>query len=502
MAKARKKPQTFKFTRLEVHLIYGFRAKPKKGWDAWFSSRLLNGKPRRRAGWTPMYRYQGGPSAVLQYDDFIDGQPMGPVDLLPPNTWKHLKQEHSRVVPVMLSITATVRRDGVGALTLTLTADARPDTLYDIRDLLATMLIAPRTLCGMTSDENDDPEGELAYLAEELAVPETITSKMGPALKRSIEQGQQCFSSAFTLYLGGMAAMLEHTGGRLGWPVDKELELTEFSKSATSGQKSKEAGKESESKPVRILDTQVPYTYVFASTPYQLYKNAFLEEGGDFEKKRQVRKDYTNEIAAILGRWLVVENIPFTSTDYWEAQGLVKEGAFRSLYMNSLVFTTFSKMAAFSLHPDMRTAPDNLQFDKIAMCIPFEPTRQSILRCLEFSRARWHHVISLNRKLDELIEEIVNRRSVSDVLPLRKDIVKLRSQAAIHFEDPLAYLWDATVGSEIAKFLHASIIERLEESTIRKLEMLDKLIEDRVDILKIRDFLNLLKTRTPITDDS
>jgi hypothetical protein len=486
----KKKEKNLIFTGLKVQLIYGFKTEPvdNKKWKEWFSEKLLNGTVRRRAGWTPIYRYLGGPSAVLQFDGFADERSF---KLHPPKEWEGLGCVPYNTISGSLEKFVTIRRDGLGALTLVFTL-SNNESKYKVHDLLAMLLVAPRTLCGYTSTSEGTmrPILELARLKIEPDLPKKVTNKLNLPLKKNIDDGKQIYSSAFRCYLEGMSELLlyikdEEDKDILSWNVKRELELDDLNQAANN---TKNEPPDSDKKGLKVLDVQVPYMCVFATTPLDIYEKAFLERGNDFEKKRVARKAYSKQIAAILGRWLFEKNIPFASADYWESEGTVKDGVFRSTYMNSIVFTVFSGMVALSILPDLDNAHHLSDFNKKAMRLPFDPTCQSILRCLEFSRTRWHHVISLNRDIDELIKALDLCSGTSQVLEFKNKLLVLRSGTAIHFQDPLSYLWDATVGSKIAKFLHASIINSLEESTTKKLEMLDKLIEDRTAIAKIEDF--------------
>lgn len=148
-------------------------------------------------------------------------------------------------------------------------------------------------------------------------------------------------------------------------------------------------------------------------------------------------------------------------------------------------------MATLTLCPDLSENPNNFN----SMELPLMPTRGSILRCLEFARMRWHSAISLNYYLDQLITDIVERKNSEGILPAMETLIKLRLQAAIHLEDPLSYLWDATVGSEIARTLHSFIIEEIESTIFKKFEMAKRIMEEQVEILKTKDLLSLLEIK-------
>jgi hypothetical protein len=482
------KEEHLEFTQFKVQMIYGFITEPRKGSENWFEKFEKKVKSElnqatMRSGWTPMYRFKNQPTAVIQYR--LPGNQH--YRITPPSIWD-CNGELSNI-SVEVKRWVSIRKDGAGALTLNFFVN-RTDNVHSLNALLALLLLAPRTLFGIETSESStefNQKSELASLLPAVSFPPTAEQNSQPSIA-VLEPSWLNFSSAFKLFVNGMSVFLKETENSLVWS-----ELTEASN--VSGDSIGTVPLYSDE--VYDSDPQIPYMYVLADAPFNQYQEAFLEEGMDFNEKRKAREKYTKDIAAILGRWLIGENIGFASADYWEARGLIKERSFRSLYMNSLVFTTFSGVVTFSLRPDISDEcklPEKYDArDCRAMKLPFEPTSQSIIRCLEFSRMRWHHVLFLNRKLDNLIQEVVDGSATEKLSPKLARLMDLRRQAAIYLEDPFAYLWDATVGSELAKFLHTSIVEELEKSILRKLDMVKQLIEDRLEILKTKDFIDALR---------
>lgn len=468
------------FTEFKVQMIYGFITEPKENFEQWFSEKLQEKKPAMRSGWTPMYRFKNEPTTVLQYRLPEETEYF----ITPPKIW----QINGELCDISVKTGSwiSLRKDGAGAITVNFKVERRNNT-YDMKSLLALLLLAPRSLYGIKTTEEDEgfsAGSELTRLTRpKILIPEAINPNTQAALQW-VKPSWANFSSAFQLFINGMVKFLDSAEGIVEWselecPYNKDAENTESHNV------------------VYDSDPQIPYMYVFATAPFSIYTEAFLEKGSDFIEKRKAREKYTKDIAAILGRWLISENIGYASADYWERRGLIQGNTFRSQYMNSLVFTTFSGAVTFSLKPDLATA--KLQDDTLndtslrAMKLPFTPTSQSIVRCLEFSRMRWHHVLWLNRELDRLIQSVISDSTTQGIIPEFERLIELRRQAAIYLEDPFAYLWDATVGSELAKFLHTHVVEELEKSILRKLNMVKQLIEERLEILKTRDFIEALQ---------
>ena len=496
------KKTTIQFRNLEVNMIYGYALEACPQFQTWFDakSRKLrdSGRQKIRAGWTSFYKMNHGPGETLVFPLAGDFQER---TLVVPPLWSTIEKDRSQgscqPVVVRPSIMATVRRDGLGALTLTMNMNFRgndPEDLYELRDLLAILLLAPRTLVGLENGEvgrsqRPKTNPELARFEPPLDCPNSQElAEWVPeldVLAKSWEQLSCCYRFFTTAMLGFIADI--HRQKRpegLDFQEEDTLQWREFAKDQIFNQEAD-------------TDPQIPYVYVIGNIPYEEYREAFLEENAyDYVKKREKRKQYTKDIAAVLGRWLVENNVPYASADYWERRNLLRDGVFLSTYMNSLVFTIFSGMATLSLQPDLQDPKMAQQYpdaNVAAMKLPFSPTRNSILRCLEFSRMRWHHVLSVSYALDVLIQAVNAEKDVGRIHPYLEKLTDLRGAAAVHFEDPLAHFWDATVGTEIADFMHTSVIERLEECVTRKLDMVKQLLADRFDILRIRDYVQSLE---------
>jgi hypothetical protein len=100
--------------------------------------------------------------------------------------------------------------------------------------------------------------------------------------------------------------------------------------------------------------------------------------------------------------------------------------------------------------------------------------------------------------LDDLVGKVIKRSDPAHFETLLENLTELRAEAASHFLDPLTYLWDATVGSEIAQYLQVNVIEEIEQECISKLQMVGDLIRDKRDVLRIRDLRDSLKAKSRV----
>lgn len=220
--------------------------------------------------------------------------------------------------------------------------------------------------------------------------------------------------------------------------------------------------------------------YVRARAPKDWYQQIF-QVGTHPDEQRQARAKLSRELTAILLRFSVTENAPFIAEEYISQHFPISEGALSTRHVNSEFFVAFSNIAAVSLQSDTER-------DKI----PATNSRQAILRSLELSKMRWHYAIYLNRLLDELARSVVAPGFAEQLFVRLEQLSHVRQRAASNLEDPSIYMYDDHIGSEVANHLRHCYIDDLEASTLRKLEMMDKLYNDQVQLARVRDYKKLL----------
>jgi len=500
-------------------MVYGFVATPKpsiQGQDSfvdWYKRNLEEAEKFRnieRSGWTPMYRLPGGPDVVLQRS-IVEGptdDDSSEIRISYPPFWREPDNSGTDELTASLKFSYALKESGAGALTITLSFQPRKEggigRYYSTKDVLAALLLAPRTEYGLPK------EGSQVYdwfreLAEMFPVVEDWPNS--PLSDRSVLKDLSLpaarlsnFSPAFNLFLFGMGALVRETQRNVSSEPNGRQNLlrwTEF------GEPPAEFGEAAITEPDQETaqnrdctyaiyagarrDPQIPYMYVVGKMPREHYLEAFAEEGLDYMETRLLRSKFTKDIASVLNRWLDSRNIPYASCDHLEREGFTKHGAFVSNYMNSMLFTAFAGTAAITLQPCAEG--DNPVWE-----LPFEPAVHSITRFIEYSRMRWHQGISINRALDDLISEA--RDAGADDMPkLLEVLMQLRLKVARYMQNPITYRWDATVGTDVARYIHERVIGELENSTMQKMDLVKEFMVDRLDVIKATRYAEMINER-------
>jgi len=456
---------TLDFSDIRVSFLYGFALRPDGGTvDAGMELELRSPTQEDLEVWTPMYRL---PKQVEYFQRSFPTTPFPPkrVQVRQPIRWGG----DAHVLVAELTSTASIRRDGFGCLNLSFECPRRDGQTFTVDDVLSLLLIPPRSL-ELGSHDDTIPERASVFVtaseSDDLPLA-SFLDRSGTILSDAWLLCQSSIDSIAKDGFTGPAKWADLDGGGLYGEQPN-------------------------------TDPQIPYALVEVSVPTDLYSEAFLEHRDNVESVRWVRKRYSKDIAAILARWLIPDNVPHASLDYWEARGLVKDGAFRNAYMNSLSFVVFSGLVTLILRPALDASHEGSATE--AAQLPQKPARNSVLRCLEIARTRWHHALWLNNTLDLFIDEVV--ASTQPTRDLLKHFARLRAikrSVAKHLEDPFVYLWDATLGSQIAEFLRQSVMESIERSVFRKLDQVKDILLDLVDEAKSRDFAEAINRQLPRT---
>lgn len=446
------------FTSLQVSFLYGFAARACRPQQPDVTMPRLKDPSRDDLDvWTPIYRLPHG----IHYFDRIRTLAAALPDALvvrPPSGWG--TRDNLVVQP---QTEASLRSDGFGCMTLAFKCVA-DDRMFTVEDLLSLLLLPPRRL---ELGSNDEAGSERAALLMPGQSGDLVS------LARWLEQDSTAVSDIFQLFNTIFNNFLSSG-------FTEPVLWQDYEEQGLYG-----------SQPLKT-DPQIPYAFVEAAVPRYIYESAFLEDRRNLAQLRRERTKYSKDIAAILGRWLTPKNIPHASLDYWEAQGLIRNGAFRNLYMNSLSFVTFSGQVTLVLRPEGSKQPrDNAE-------LPQLPARNSLLRCLEIARTRWHHALWLNHSLDRFIADVLSEQdSTRKLLRHFSRLRDLKKSIALDLEDPLVYLWDATLGSQIAEYLRRNVIESLEKAVFRKLALVKDILLDRLDEAKCRDFADIVDRQIP-----
>ncbi len=483
-------------TEFEVHAVYGLHitvpplTPDKNQWKSWFLKQQNKSNPLpQRASWTPIYRNHSGivtlhlPACALPRI----------IKIHYPRLFCEFDANSKNTTPsfpIKLSHTLSVRQDGMSAMTVRLKAAKRKSKVsYDIADVLSAMLLAPRTQDGLKIERaNIDPTAEVATTDPIFQMPKIADGNID---KRSLVDTLAAtkVSPLYRMFLEGIRTFLAKH------PYAQWDELWE---DKINDQKMKGAivGEKTLDLPPGVGDPQIPYFTVIISIPQLMYEKLFLETEDCKECKRDARRKYTQHLAAILGRWLTPDNAKYISYDYLEAQGLTRDDAFMNKYMNSLSFVTYSPSVTLCIRPERSFKRSQTILARPALN-PQEATYGSILRCVELSRLRWHQALRLNHLLDDLIQRVIQHKGTERFDDFVAEVVHIRAETAKHLLNPLTYQWDATVGADIASFLHGDVVERVEEECIKKLNMVKQLLHEKLDVSRVRDMRKAFETTPP-----
>lgn len=114
--------------------------------------------------------------------------------------------------------------------------------------------------------------------------------------------------------------------------------------------------------------------------------------------------------------------------------------------------------------------------------------KNPFLDILEIIRTRWHMSILINALLDQDMEMIKTDPS-SENLNVLETIIKRRKQFASFLHDPLPNSFEGGSITEICKVADREMwLSKLREITFNKFEVLDKLYEDQMRFIRIREF--------------
>ena len=150
-------------------------------------------------------------------------------------------------------------------------------------------------------------------------------------------------------------------------------------------------------------------------------------------------------------------------------------GTLKNYAWDSRVMMCFTGVSTLFACPDKNSQPESFLV-------------RSLLDTVEIIRTRWHMSILLNAVLDQDMESIRDTAS-SDNLDSLDQLIQRRRQFAYFLDDPLPYNFE---GGSVTRIVDAAEtemgLERLKESTRRKLEVLDKLYSDQMDYIRAIEF--------------
>jgi len=227
--------------------------------------------------------------------------------------------------------------------------------------------------------------------------------------------------------------------------------------------------------PAHQIDPQIPYIFVEGFLPKEDFHKSFIAKNSDHSM-------YTNEIGCILERWLKTYNFEHLNLDYYSNYKNNDEmidkdkGVFISRYRDKKAFTLFSSIVALLLKSE---------YDYNVPAA--EITTNSLLSFLQFSRVQLHNALWLNKQLDKLVNEVCEQKTIVKILQSKEKLNVLKIKVARSMDNPIYYLWDSVFGQEIPTIKIGRSVKQLEEDTIKKLNLINELIADKIGILQLLD---------------
>jgi len=227
------------------------------------------------------------------------------------------------------------------------------------------------------------------------------------------------------------------------------------------------------------IDPQIPYMLVEGFLPEKFYEKVFINNEDNSQE------NYTQEIGSLVGRWLNFENRSHVNTDYYsyyqDIDAIIEKdrNAFISRFRDKKTFGVLSSLLTLILKCDYS---DN---DDAGNAV--ELTTNAILSYLEFSRTRLHNALWLNKQLDRLVNEVDGKEKTSEILPIKNKLNVLKIKVAKSMNNPISYMWDSVLGQEIPPLKINRNVEKLENDTIKKMELINELIVDKIDTTQISD---------------
>lgn len=227
--------------------------------------------------------------------------------------------------------------------------------------------------------------------------------------------------------------------------------------------------------PASLTDPQIPYIFVEGFLPKDDFDKGFMDKNSD-------KSIYTTEIGCLLERWLKTENRDLLNIDYYSnCRGndeMVdrESGAFISKYKDKQTFTLFSSIVALVLKSE---------YDYGSIAAPI--TTNSILSYLQFLRVHLHDALWLNKQLDKLVFEIDEQKTIGRMLPVKDKLNILKIKVAKSMNNPIFYMWDSVLGQDLPTTKINKNVEKLEKDTIKKLNLINELISDKIGVLQLSE---------------
>lgn len=493
----------FSVKEFEIHATYGAHLSytkfdpllPTKFEDLFLRAKSALAETRTtRTCWSPTYRNSTW-SLTMPVGVGKDNEP-DTLWLTTPPAWKQYRFDP---IKAQVSAMATVRVDGTAAITPRLvfkTSDQSRDS-YGLPEVLAALSLCPRILEGIPLDGHTDESVKPPTSSEALweAILSTTPGPENGKTHKFSHHGCDpnrgnyyrpidniCCdktSSMYDLFLSSLTGLQEKltdpdgTGKKICDTTD--IEWNEYCSDDHSS-----CDSQGHLPFPKIGDPQIPYFFVLISITSTDYEKYFTPRKDPLSPED--REILSKAIGAILERWVAPEFVPSMSIDYLNNSGITSDGHLPNRYRNSRSFVAFNESVTVCIRPT-----DDHKDESVTTDLNLQnATYGSILRCTEHARLRWHHAAKLSRDLDELARKASDAQDVDMINVCVEKLAQLRSDAAVHMHDPLSHLWDASVGTELSRYLQKTALGGIERECFDKLAAIKMLIVDTIDTIRLK----------------
>jgi len=237
-------------------------------------------------------------------------------------------------------------------------------------------------------------------------------------------------------------------------------------------------------------DPQIPYMLVEGFLPKEFYKTVFIDTPNEFQK------NYTHEIGCLVGRWLNIDNRGDLNIDYYrcykDIDAIIEKDRdiFISRFRDKKTFVVLSSLMTLILKCK-NFDKDTEEKDSIAAKAADKAVRlttNAVLSYLEFSRTRLHNALWLNKQLDKVVNNVDEQETTKEILESKNRLNTLKVKVAKSMNNPISYMWDSVLGQEIPSLKINRNVEKLENDTLQKLNLINELIADKIQNSQISDF--------------
>lgn len=334
---------------------------------------------------------------------------------------------------------------GPGCLTIKISVESSAKGTFDVKTIYDILNLVPRASAALPEDISKI-EGKGCYNDCEMSGRLSRFSPVFRLFCNLLSENQSCWNE---LYLPPHESCFEQCGSK----CERFYSFYD---------------------PAAKTDPQIPYIIVEGFLPHDDFCKGFVNKNSDHSM-------YDTEIGCILERWVRVENRDHLNFDYFSHykgndKMIDKEnGTLVSRFRDKKNFTLFSSIVTLMLKSEHD--PSGIGAAQIST--------NSILSYLQFLRVQLHNALWLNKQLDKLINEVSEQKTIAGMLPCKEKLNVLKVKVAKSMDNSMYYMWDSVLGQEIPNIKINQNVKKLEEDTVKKLNLINELMSDKIGVLQL-----------------